>query len=131
MPSHVVTTAAQTYTCTVRNGISAQIHDFLPAKAGKVFVVTTPDVHALYASRLAGFEVLHYPGGEPNKRLSVVEALADQFAHREQHPWCIGRQRLQFLKQRRLLAPTEIWALFALSVDALRPRRPAPASPAG
>lgn len=37
----------------------------------------------------------------------MVEALADQFARREQHPWCIGRQRLQFLKQRRLLAPTE------------------------
>ncbi len=82
MPSHVVTTATQTYTCTVQNGISAQIRDFLPAKAGKVFVVTTPDVHELYASHLAGFEVLHYPGGEPNKRLSVVETLADQMLAR-------------------------------------------------
>lgn len=82
MPSHVVTTATETYTCTVQNGISAKIREFLPAKSGKVFVVTTPDVHQLYAAQLAGFEVLHYPGGEPNKRLSVVEALADQMLAR-------------------------------------------------
>lgn len=82
MPSHVVTTATQTYTCTVQNGISAKIRDFLPSGAGKVFVVTTPDVHALYPDHLAGFEVLHFPGGEPNKRLTVLESLADQMLAR-------------------------------------------------
>jgi 3-dehydroquinate synthase len=47
-----------------------------------VFVVTTPDVHALYADRLEGFTVLHYPGGEPNKRLSTLETLADEMLAR-------------------------------------------------
>ena len=82
MPSHVVTTATQAYTCTVQNGISAKIRDFLPSGAGKVFVVTTPDVHALYPDHLAGLEVLHFPGGEPNKRLTVLESLADQMLAR-------------------------------------------------
>ncbi len=82
MPSHVVTTATQSYTCTVQNGISLKIREFLPSGAGKVFVVTTPDVHALYPDHLAGFEVLHFPGGEPNKRLSVLESLADQMLAR-------------------------------------------------
>ena len=49
MPSHVVTTATQSYTCTVQNGISSKIRDFLPPNSGKVFVVTTPDVHVTQA----------------------------------------------------------------------------------
>ena len=82
MPSHVVTTATQTYICTVQNGISSKIRDFLPSSTGKIFVVTTADVHALYPDHLAGFEVLYFPGGEPNKRLSVLESLADQMLAR-------------------------------------------------
>ena len=59
----------------------ARVRDFLPAKHGKLFVVTTPDVWELHGKKLEGqfpFDVLFFPGSEARKRLSQVEALADQ-----------------------------------------------------
>ncbi len=50
--------------------------------AGKVFVVTTRDVWDLHGKALGlgdrADQVLFFPGGESRKRLSEVEALAEQ-----------------------------------------------------
>ncbi|MBI2689024.1 MAG: 3-dehydroquinate synthase [Acidobacteria bacterium] len=79
MPSHVVSTGAQRYECHIERGILARIADFLPAKAGKVFVVTTQDVWNLHGSAMRfPHELVIFPGGEPNKRLSRLEAMADE-----------------------------------------------------
>ncbi len=58
--------------------------EFISPRAGKVFVVTTEDVWRLHGHRLesalAGrdLDVLLFPGGEERKRMSQVEALAEQ-----------------------------------------------------
>ena len=57
---------------------------FVPARAGKVFVVSTEDVWRHQGAALeAGMggtahEVLHLPGGEENKRLAPLEDLAER-----------------------------------------------------
>ncbi len=60
--------------------------EFLPAGAGRVFVVTTADVWKLWGAKIRGqgrdFDVLFFPGGEANKRLSEVERLADEMVAR-------------------------------------------------
>ena len=83
MPSHVVTTGTQSYQCHIERGILARVAEHLPAKAGKVFIVTTEDVWRLHGGAM-GFahELVYFPGGEPNKRLSVLEAMADQMLER-------------------------------------------------
>ncbi|MBM3739573.1 MAG: 3-dehydroquinate synthase [Acidobacteria bacterium] len=84
MPSFAVTTPANTYTCLVQRGALSRITEFVPAKAGKLFVVTTEDVWDLHATRMLdalGTRECHtilFPGGEPRKRLSEVETMADE-----------------------------------------------------
>ena len=81
MPAHAVKTRNDSYTCYVERGILARVRDFLPAKHGKLFIVTTEDVWRLHGAKLIGqfpFDVLFFPGGEERKRLSSVETLADQ-----------------------------------------------------
>ncbi len=81
MPAHAVKTRNDSYTCYVERGILARVHSFLPANHGKLFIVTTEDVWKLHGHQLTGqfpFDVLFFPGGEERKRLSAVEALADQ-----------------------------------------------------
>ena len=79
MPSHVVTTGTQRYECHIERGIVARVAEFLPAKAGKTFIVTTQDVWNLHGAKLTfPHELIIFPGGEPNKRLHVVERMADQ-----------------------------------------------------
>ncbi len=84
MPSFAVETALRRYEAIVERGILARAGDYVPAKASKVFVVTTRDVWDLHGPSVArGFEgrphdVLFFPGGEERKRLSEVEALAEQ-----------------------------------------------------
>ena len=84
MPSFRVETPQRVYDAIVERGSLGRIAEFVPAHAGTVFVVTTPDVWDLHGAAveraLAGrlFRVLHFPGGEPNKRLSQVEALAER-----------------------------------------------------
>lgn len=79
MPSHVVTTGTQRYECHIERGILSRIAEFIPKKAGKVFVVTTSDVWNLHGSHLKfPHEVILFPGGEPNKRMSVLETMAEQ-----------------------------------------------------
>ena len=84
MPSFRVETPQRAYDAIVERGAIARIAEFLPPGAGKVFVVTTADVWGLHGTgaqgALAGypFQVLLFPGGEPRKKMSEVEALAEQ-----------------------------------------------------
>jgi 3-dehydroquinate synthase len=84
MPSFAVTTAARTYNAVVERGALHRLHEFVPPRAGKLFVVTTDDVWqhhgAALESGLAGrsFHKIVFPGGEERKRISQVEAMADQ-----------------------------------------------------
>lgn len=84
MPAFEVRTPHHTYSNLVERGILAQVSRFIPEGAGRLFVVTTEDVWKLHGQRLeeqfpAGkLNVLFFPGGEQNKRLSSVEELAGQ-----------------------------------------------------
>ena len=84
MPSFPVTTAVSRYNAIVENGALARLAEFIPARVGKIFVATTPDVWQLHgAAFTAGmgkhtFETLFFPGGESNKRLTSVEVLAEE-----------------------------------------------------
>ncbi len=72
----------------VERGCVAQAAKLLPRKTGKVFVVSTEDVWGLHGGRvqeaLSGVphEALFLPGGEENKRLGPLEALAEQMVER-------------------------------------------------
>ncbi len=81
MSSYAVTTRTQTYQAIVERGILSRTAEFIPPRTGKVFVLTTSDVWEFHGAKLAGrfpHEVLFHPGGEPNKRLSVIEDLAER-----------------------------------------------------
>jgi 3-dehydroquinate synthase len=72
----------------VERGIIRRLAEYLPTRAGKIFVVTTEDVRRLHGEKFKGPfagkspEVLIFPGGETNKRLSAVESLAEQMLDR-------------------------------------------------
>ena len=84
MPSFRVETPQRAYDAIVERGSLARAAEFLPPHTGLLFVVTTADVFKLHGRTLhqaiAGHKhkVLFFPGGEPNKRLSQLEALAEQ-----------------------------------------------------
>ena len=80
MPTFRVETPQRSYDAIVERGAVRRISDFLPAKCGKIFVVTTRDVWDLHGSTFAQIphHVIFFPGGESNKRLSEVEAMAEQ-----------------------------------------------------
>lgn len=84
MPSYAVTTPAERYEAIVERGALARLPEFLPERASSLFTVTTRDVWELYGpaftAALAGraFHTLFFPGGEQHKRLSAVEALAEE-----------------------------------------------------
>src|SRR5713101_8280944 len=85
MPSFEVKTPQQIYRAIVERGILGRVADFLPAKAGKIFVVTTEDVwrhqgHSLQTGR--PHDTLFLPGGETQKRLAPVEAMAEEMVGR-------------------------------------------------
>src|SRR5713101_1252343 len=85
MPSFEVKTPQQIYRAIVERGILGRVADFLPAKAGKIFVVTTEDVwrhqgHMLQTGRPR--DTLFLPGGETRKRLAPVEAMAEEMVAR-------------------------------------------------
>jgi len=87
MPSYRVLTPPRPYSATVERGVVGHAAEFLPSK-GKVFVVTTQDVWqhqgATLEKGLAGraHDVLYLPGGEDQKRLAPLEALAEEMVHR-------------------------------------------------
>ena len=87
MPTYRVETPQHSYSAIVLRGAIGHAAQQLPAKHGKVFVVTTEDVWrhqgGALARALAGvpFETLYLPGGEDRKRLAPVEELAEQMVH--------------------------------------------------
>jgi 3-dehydroquinate synthase len=84
MPSFRVETPQRAYDAIVERGSLARVADFLPPRSGMVFVVTTTDVFKLHGRSLHRaiadhkHKVLFFPGGEPNKRISQLEVLAEQ-----------------------------------------------------
>jgi 3-dehydroquinate synthase len=84
MASYRIRTPTNTYDAVIERGILRQAAEFLPARGGTIFVVTTEDVWRLHGGQLmAAFDnrpvkVLFFPGGEPRKRLAEVESLAEQ-----------------------------------------------------
>lgn len=88
MPSIPVETPQRCYSAFVERGVLARTAQHIPAKAGRVFVISTGDVWQHQGARLetalAGVphDVLFLPGGEEQKRLAPVEALAEQMVAR-------------------------------------------------
>ena len=88
MPSFEVKTPQHTYPAIVERGILSRASEYLPAKTGKVFVVTTDDVWrhqgAALTKGLSGkpHGTLFLPGGESQKRLAPVEAMAEEMVRR-------------------------------------------------
>ncbi|MBV9265774.1 MAG: 3-dehydroquinate synthase [Acidobacteriaceae bacterium] len=83
MPSFEVRTAQHTYPSVIERGILRRVKEYVPEKAGKLFLVTTEDVWRLHGSVVQQqfddkLNVLFFPGGEVNKRLSSVEKLAEE-----------------------------------------------------
>ncbi len=74
----------QAYEAVVNRGVLRQVRDFIPARTGKTFAVTTADVWQHFGPRVepqfprGSLKVLLFPGGEVNKRLSRLEELAEQ-----------------------------------------------------
>ena len=88
MPIIEVRTVQRVYPAVVQYGALDALGQYLPPKAGKLFVITTEDVWRLYGERveraLSGhcWDVLFFPGGEERKRLSEVEILAEQMVEK-------------------------------------------------
>ena len=84
MPTFRVETPQRCYSAVVERGVTARAAEYLPPKAGRVFVVSTEDVwrhagQALSAALAAvPHTVLHLPGGEDLKRLAPLEAMAGE-----------------------------------------------------
>jgi 3-dehydroquinate synthase len=77
MVSFRVETPQRAYEAIVQRGVLGRIAEFVPGRA-KTFVITSKDVWALHGSGVRADHVLFFPGGESRKRLSEVEALAEQ-----------------------------------------------------
>jgi 3-dehydroquinate synthase len=85
MPSFEVKTPQQTYRAIVERGILGRVAGYLPAKARKIFVVTTEDVWRHQGQMLhigQPLDTLFLPGGETRKRLAPVEAMAEEMVAR-------------------------------------------------
>src|SRR6202167_4490392 len=86
MPSYFVETPHCRYPVLVERGGLAKVREYIPPRAGKVFLISTEDVWKLHGASLAPSlgepEVLIFPGGEPRKRLVEVEILAEQMVAR-------------------------------------------------
>ena len=84
MPQFQVSTAHESYPVLVERGSLSRVREFVPERAGRLFVITTHDVWDLHGERLrdalAGhpFDTLFFAGGEENKRFSHIESLASQ-----------------------------------------------------
>jgi 3-dehydroquinate synthase len=88
MPTFRVETPTACYQVIVERGILESAGRYLPAPAGKVFVVSTEDVWRHHGARLEQglsaipHQVLFLPGGEDQKRLAPVERLAEELVRR-------------------------------------------------
>ena|ERR1700687_2240966 len=88
MPWYEVETPARSYKIVVERGGLAKLREYIPAQAGKVFVVSTEDVWHLHGDIVRGaigdlaHELLFFRGGEARKKLADVEALAEQMVEK-------------------------------------------------
>src|SRR6202049_2388154 len=88
MPSYRVDTPQRCYSAIVERGIVGRWAEFVPPKAGRVFVVTTEDVWGHQGGALKQglgglpHEVCYCPGGEENKRVAPLEKLAEEMVQR-------------------------------------------------
>jgi len=88
MPTFRVETPPISYDVVMERGILESAGRYVPAKAGRVFVVSTEDVWLHQCARLEHglaaipHEVLFLPGGEDQKRLAPVERLAEEMVRR-------------------------------------------------
>jgi 3-dehydroquinate synthase len=88
MPWYEVETPQRRYKIVVERGVLAKLGEYVPQRAGKVFVVSTEDVWQLHgdtARKAIGnltHEVLFFRGGEARKKLSEVETLAEQMVEK-------------------------------------------------
>jgi 3-dehydroquinate synthase len=84
MPVFQVKVPPKWYSAIVERGILERMLQFVPARPGKVFVVSNEDVWRLHGGRLrAGlsglaYEVIFLPPGEEQKRLTHVEKAAEE-----------------------------------------------------
>lgn len=84
MATFRVETGRDNYPVVVERGVLGCLHDYLPPRAGKIFVTTTRDVWVHHGARMEqalasrDHTVLFFPGGEERKRLSDVEVLAEE-----------------------------------------------------
>jgi len=89
MPQVTIHVPPRPYQAWIENGLLTRagsvLGDLLP-QASRLFVVTVPPVRQRWAGKFvrslkaAGFatQILAFPDGEPSKRLSTVEALAEK-----------------------------------------------------
>jgi 3-dehydroquinate synthase len=84
MPSYVVNTPQRCYPILVERGCISRLSEYIPARSGKVFFVSTEDVWSLHGETLGRIphEVLFFRGGEARKRLAAVETLAEQMVQK-------------------------------------------------
>src|SRR5689334_14557326 len=88
MPVFQVKVQPQWYSAIVERGVLERLLQFIPARAGKIFVVSTEDVWRLHGERIrAGlgglvYDVIFLPGGEERKRLTHVEDAAEEMVRR-------------------------------------------------
>jgi 3-dehydroquinate synthase len=81
-------TPVRSYEAIVERGILERVAQYLPPKAGKLFVVSTEDVWRHQGARLEGalggvpYDALFLPGGEHQKRLAPLEELAEEMVRR-------------------------------------------------
>ena len=85
---HEVRTGQRTYKAIIERACIARAAEFLPPKVSRVFVVSEEPIWNLYGEQVAGalrdrdHHVIFFPGGEVNKRLAALEALAEQMVAR-------------------------------------------------
>jgi 3-dehydroquinate synthase len=87
MPAFQIQTPRHNYSAIVERGVLQRGGEFIPQRAGKLFIVTTEDVWQHHGRSLepqlkTEHYVLFLPPGESNKRLVAVEALAEQMVER-------------------------------------------------
>lgn len=86
MPTFTVNTGAVEYPVVAERGALARLGEFVPPRRGVLFVVTEEPVWRMHGAAveraLEGrrWRRLVFPGGEENKRMAQVEAMAEQMA---------------------------------------------------
>ena len=92
MPQVTIHVLPRPYQAWIENGLLTRagsvLSELLP-QASRIFVVTVPPVRKRWGTKLvsslkaSGFtpQVISMPDGEPAKRLSTIEALAEKLAH--------------------------------------------------